>query len=212
MEPLESPSSVPPEPVTHSAPEVAIPPPPDPMEGTAPSAADPGNLGSRIEKILSRTANVAETVNHYEVSVFGRESSRPQDLSLDHHFQAWNCQELDDFAGNAVYEEEEIHRLEEALAEYRLLVITGEEEIGKGSIALLLAARLSTSTQVFYSKGLGNDVAVSLERLSEKGGRCSGGLLIFRDAFVSQNQGLLRIPRELDSGQFGRLQQRLARR
>lgn len=209
MEPPEPPLTTPPAPVSPSAPEVVVPPSPEPLEGTTPFAAYPGDLGSRIEKILSRTANVAETVNHYEVSVFGRETSRPQDLSLDHHFQKWNHQELDDFASNAVYEEDEILRLKEALSEHRLLVITGEEEIGKGAIALLLAARLSTSTQVFYSAGLGNEVAVSLEKLSEEGGRCAGGLLIFRDAFVSQNQSLLRIPQELDSGQFGRLRERL---
>ncbi len=103
-----------------------------------------------------------------------------------------------------------IRRLEETLSERRLLVITGEEEVGKGAIARLLAARLSASSKVFYSMGLSNDVAVSLDRLSEKEGCYAGCLLIFRDAFVSQNQGLLRIPRELDSSQFGRLQQRLA--
>jgi hypothetical protein len=93
-------------------------------------------------------------------------------------------------------------------------VIAGEEEVGKGAMALLLAARAAIRgdggcTQVLYSPGLGDDIAVSLDRLSEKGGRCAGRLLVFRDAFASQNEGLLRIPRELDAGQLGRLQQRL---
>lgn len=185
-----------------------MPPSLDPQGTTAPAPADSRPAGSRIEEIRARTVNLAGTLNQYEVSVYERETSRPQELSID-HFQSWDRQELDDFAEKAVYDEDEIHRLEEALSEHRLLVITGEEEVGKGAIALLLAARWRTSIQVFYSAGLSNDVAVSLERLSEKEGRCAGGLLIFRDAFVSQNQGLLRIPREMDSIQLGRLQQRL---
>ena len=209
MGPEETPPTTPPVPVSPPAPEAVVPLS-NPQEATTPSAADQSSVESRIENILSRTSNIAETINHYDVSVFGSETSRPQELSLDRHFQKWDRQQLDDFAGNAVYEEDEIRRLEVTLSERHLLVITGEEEVGKGAIALLLAARWRTSIQVFYSMGLSDEVAVSLERLSEKGGRCSGSVLIFRDAFVSQNPGLLRIPRELDSGQLGRLQQRLA--
>jgi hypothetical protein len=113
-----------------------------------------------------------------------------------------------------VYDDGEVGRLEEILFESRLLVITGEEEIGKGALALLLANRAEIRREggcdeVLYSSGLGDDVTVSLDRLSEKGGRCAGRLLIFRDAFASQNEGLLRIPRELNASQLGRLQQRL---
>lgn len=151
---------------------------------------------------------MAGTLNQY-VSIPEKETSRSPELSLDRHFQRWDRKELDDFVDKAVYDEDEIRRLEEVLSEHRLLVITGEEEIGKGAIARLLAARLSTSIKVFYSRGLRNDVAVSLERLSDKNGCYAGCLLIFRDAFVSQNQGLLRITRELDPGEFGRLKQRL---
>jgi hypothetical protein len=157
---------------------------------------------------------MAGTLHQYEVSVFGRETSRPQELSPG-HFQVWDRQQLEDFAGEAVYDDEEVDRLEKALGERRLLVITGEEEVGKGAIALLLASRLGSRgdgacIQVLFSPGLADDVAVSLDRLSEIGGRCAGRLLIFRDAFVSQNEGLLRIPQELDPSQLGRLQQRLA--
>jgi len=152
---------------------------------------------------------MAGTLNQY-VSILEKDTSRSQELSLDRHFQRWDREELDDFVDKAVYDEDEISRLEEILSEHRLLVITGEQEVGKGAIARLLAARLNNSIKVFYSLGLSNDVAVSLERLSDKNGCYAGCLLIFRDAFVSQNQGLLRIPRELDPGQLGRLKQRLA--
>lgn len=189
-----------------------MPPPPDPLEGISPGP-DPVDAGGRIEKILGRTVNVAETVHQYDVSIFERETSRPQELSPG-HFQVWDRQDLARFADEAVYDDEEVGRLEEILFERRLLVITGEEEVGKGAMALLLAARAEmrgdgACAPVLYSPGLGDEVAVSLDRLSEKGGRCSGRLLIFRDAFASQNEGLLRIPRELDASQLGRLQQRL---
>ncbi|MFY9825539.1 MAG: hypothetical protein WAM82_29465 [Thermoanaerobaculia bacterium] len=211
MEPLEPSPATPPAPVPPSAPEAVVPPPPpDLQEGRYPTS-DSGNLGGRIEQILGRTVNVAETVNQYDVSIFGRENSRPQELS-PRHFQVWDQQQLASFADEAVYDDGEVGRLEEILFERRLLVITGEEEMGKGALALFLAARIRSDVgcnEVLYSPGLGDDVAVSLDRLSEKGGRCAGRLLIFRDAFASQNEGLLSIPRELDASQLGRLQQRL---
>lgn len=213
MEPLEPPPPSPtPGPVPPSGPEPVVPPLPEPPEEISP-AADPVDVSGRIEKILGRTVNVAETVHQYAVSIVERETTRPQELSPG-HFQLWDRQELASFADEAVYDEEEVGRLEETLFERRLLVITGEEEVGKGAMALLLAARAGirgdgACTQVLYSPGLGDEVAVSLDRVSEKGGRCAGRLLIFRDAFASQNDGLLRIPRELDASQLGRLQQRL---
>src|SRR5215213_673731 len=132
MEPLEPPPISPPGPVPPSVLEPpTLPPPPDPEGGSAPS--DFGGLGSRIEEIRARTVNMAGTLHQYEVSVFGRETSRPQELSPG-HFQVWDRQQLEDFAGEAVYDDEEVDRLEKALGERRLLVITGEEEVGKGAI------------------------------------------------------------------------------
>lgn len=212
MEPLEPPPTSAPEPVSPPPAEPAAPPPLEP-EGEAPPPADSGDFGSRIEEIRARTVNLGGTVHQYDVSIFERETSRPQELSPA-HFQVWDPQQLASFADEAVYDAEEVGRLEGALFERRLLVITGEEEVGKGAMALLLAARAGfrvggACPQVLYSPGLGDDVSVSLDRLSEKGGRCAGRLLIFRDAFASQNEGLLRIPRELDPSQLVRLQQRL---
>ena len=204
MEPLEPPSTSPP-PAPVPPPASVAPPPPEPLAGASPPAG--------IEEIRARTVNVAETVHQYEVSISSRETSRPQELSPS-HFQVWDPRQLDGFADDAVYDTEEVTRLEGTLYERRLLVITGEEEVGKGAMALLLAARArvranGACSEVLYSPGLGDDVAVSLDRLSEKGGRCAGRLLVFRDAFATQNEGLLRIPRDLDASQLGRLQQRL---
>jgi hypothetical protein len=212
MEPLEPPPTAPPSPVPRSEAAPIGPPPPEAEGGVTPSV-DSGDLGSRIEKIRARTVNLAETVHQYDVSIFGRETSRPQELSPS-HFQLWDRQQLASFAEEAVYDIEEVGRLEEILFEHRLLVITGEEEVGKGAMALLLAARAGTRAEgacaeVLYSPGMGEEVAVSLDRLSEKGGRCAGRLLVFRDAFASPNEGLLRIARELDASQLGRLRQRL---
>ena len=146
MEPLEPTPTASPAP----APSVATPAPtpeavvlessPDLQVGASPSV-DSGNLAGRIEQIRGRTVNVAETLNQYDVSIFGRESSRPQELSPDHHFQAWDQQHLASFAGEVVYDDGEVGRLEEILFERRLLVITGEAETGKGALALMLIPR-----------------------------------------------------------------------
>jgi len=186
--------------------------PVQPQPAATGSADGSKDLGRGISSIKSRVANVATNIYQYDT---GGNAPRSKELSPDDHFEDYDRAQLRDLTGEVVFDEDEIRRLEAALCEHHILVLTGEEEVGKATIATLLAARVDLTWQdlggpILISSGLAMDVTVSLDKVSEDQGQYAGRLLIFRDAFASRNPDLLRIPQELDSRRLGRLQARLA--
>src|SRR5919106_5780836 len=119
-DPLDAPTISNPAPRSNGASPGGGSPSPDPSPPAPTDASD--NLD--IAKILADKVNVGNNVYDIEVDL-----SRAKLLSRDSHFELWTGEELNRHTADAVFELEEIRRLEEALGEHRLLLITGEEEM-----------------------------------------------------------------------------------
>jgi hypothetical protein len=165
-----------------------------------------------VDIYKAKQVNVSDTIIHYDGCSFGTEGGRPREMSPD-QFEPWDPEQLANLQAEALFDPGEVDRLVESLCERHLLVISGEDEVGKGTLSLLVAAqagrhRADTPRDVLYSHGLAPEVRVSLERLSDDE-RFAQKFIIFRDAFASRNEDLMRFARDLDSRKLSWLSRRL---
>jgi len=185
--------------------------PDTPLQPAAPSspAADPDATFS--QKIRD--------INAGEVAFAGRDVNfllGPQepvrDLSSEHFNKPLEPQDLVKRTEGMAFASEEVDRLQDILIRRRLLVIAGEREMGKETMALLLALRLGADgvpRQTLLAEGLAPQIRVSLDKVAGDSRTFGGKTVIFQDAFGSRNRDLVRFIHGLDTGRLDQLRSRL---
>lgn len=190
--PPTAPSDVPPSPV------------PAPTNG---SPADREKVEAGIKEIMGRQVSLGGDINNI---LLGPQAPA-RDLSPE-HFKILEPRDLESLTDGVAFAHEDLERLEEILTGRRILVIAGEEEVGKGTMALLLASRLRGSDLprlTLCAEGLASEVRVSLDRMAGDRQAFGDRTIVFEDAFEARNRDLLRFVRALDPGRLDQLRGRL---
>ncbi len=146
---------------------------------------------------------------HFNLTSAGKESVR---LSA-RHFKSRTSQELEICEEELVFEDEAVEELRFSLEESRVLVLAGEPEGGKGSLALLIGSRLTRTLEwqgMLICRGISSGLQVDFERVAadEDFGH---QVVMFEDALAGENADLKSFLRTIDSIRLTTLQERLRR-
>jgi hypothetical protein len=121
--------------------------------------------------------------------------------------------ELDQLWTNLFFDSAQVERLAEILERQRFLVLSGEPETGKASLALLLAACLRrhgrSVKEVLLCHHLAENIKVDFNSLCDNDERFRDCFLIFTDAFASGNPDLLRFTSHLVEAELRALTEHL---
>jgi hypothetical protein len=127
------------------------------------------------------------------------------------HFASRTARELEACAEELVFEAREIEALRSSFEETRFLILAGEPEGGKGSLGLLLGARLIRTLQgkgMLTCQRLGSSVQVDLEKVA--GDEAFGHqVVMFEDALAGENSDLRAFLRTVDPLCLKTLRERL---
>jgi hypothetical protein len=134
-----------------------------------------------------------------------------RELSLEHFNKPLEPQDLAKRTEGVAYSREEVDQLKVILTRRRMLVIAGEREMGKETMALLLALQVEAggARQTLLAEGLAAQINVSFDKLAGDSKTFGGRTVIFQDAFGSRNRDLLRFVQGLDPGRLDQLRDRL---
>jgi hypothetical protein len=127
------------------------------------------------------------------------------------HFEARSPEELDCCETELIFEDEQVEELGSRLEEKRLLIVSGEPESGKGSMALLVASRLSRKLGLkgqLANQGLDSALQVDLDTIATS--KAFGQRIVtFEDALAGENPDLSRFLKTIDGFRLTTLSERL---
>jgi hypothetical protein len=191
--------------------------PPGDMGAAAAERIKEGEWAKLKEQVSSnRDAYIARRIVQHNYNFApAAEGSLPRELSEDDLQpldKAYPPIEVDEI----VYGSEEVTLLLESLRRNRILILSGDREVGKGVVALLLAMRLTgmslSRSGACCSKPLPSDMRINFEELTEEGGLFAGRIVILRDAFATRNKDFVRFVEELDVDRLKQISERLVQR
>jgi hypothetical protein len=183
----------------------------------APSASpDPGSgldaasttYNNQVGQVNANNAQFGDVGAKYDNCSFQFGTIRFEELSAE-HFHICSASELERLLTVETIDQRAADRLVTILTRYRVAVVVGEPDIGKGMLARFASARLRNVAQpppaLAETSPLGTEVRAALEKLG-------AGVWVFRDFLSTRNQDLLRFAAETDSMRLGSLTESLRKR
>jgi hypothetical protein len=133
------------------------------------------------------------------------------------NFRKVSAEDLDQCWLNLYFEISQIEQLAGDLEEHRFLILSGEAELGKASVALLTAACIRKHNPdieaVLLCRSLPAGVRADFEKMCGEEEGYRNQILVFKNAFSGGNQDLLRFTAQLmDPQQLGAVSEHLRRR
>jgi hypothetical protein len=207
--PAPQPTPVPPPAPPDPAPVggTLVPPPagPDPIPGQDTTNT---TYNSRVDQVHANNAQFGNVGAKYDNCSFQLGTIRFEELSAE-HFQACSTSELERLLKIETIDRSAADRLVTILTRYRVAVVVGEPDVGKGMLARLASARLRDVFQpppaLAETLPLGAEVRAPL-------GKLGAGVWLFRDFLSTRNRDLLSFIAETDSMRLGSLAESLRTR
>ncbi len=144
---------------------------------------------------------------HYDNRTYNNGAGGARELVIEQDFPSYPDPQLERLLQETICDEEEVSRVEAILSQHRLAVITGDPEVGKGTLARLVAARLhdrGRSLRVGESPPLHKEIRVPLDRLCEQG-KFGPGVFLFCDFLAKGNSDLAQLAESLIELRLGTL-------
>lgn len=194
-------------------PEAVVTAAPPPSTSAAPGKdSDAAGIDVRIQQLSAEQTEIANTINRYDhCSIFA--DMIPVEELAARHFNPCRGTELDRLLTVAVFDENELRQIELQLQRHRVIVIAGESDVGKGTLALLAAARLRHQDHpphpVAETSPLSPEIRAPLLQLAGHAGKLGAGIWLFRDFLATDHRDLTRFVEELDGFRLGSLAERL---
>ncbi|HJX28835.1 MAG TPA: hypothetical protein VJ885_13065 [Thermoanaerobaculia bacterium] len=171
-----------------------------------------GSVSFQSGSVTAESIEVARTmIKQLNVTTIAG-SVEPVRLSAQ-HFRLRTPDDLERCEAELVFDATEIEELRWLLEERRILVISGDPESGKGSMALLIGYWLSKALRlggVLACQGLDSAVQVDLERIAGSNS-FARHVLLFENALAGDNADLKAFLRSAEIVGLARLRERLRR-
>jgi hypothetical protein len=171
----------------------------------------PATSVETIEKMnAGYFAEIIQITKNYQDHPSGGEAR--SGLLAEDLFIRCAASELDRLLREAASDEQELREVEVILERHRLAVIAGDPDVGKGTLALLAAARVrgegKLARPVSECSPLGLEIRMPLDRLCRQG-KLGPGIFLLRDFLAKGNRDLTRLVEELDGVRLASLSESL---
>jgi hypothetical protein len=178
-----------------------------PQSGAATGTGDSAEIGLRADSVVADQLTLANELHQQTTNYFqGSDTQGVTRLSRE-HFDAYEAADLEPYASDFLFDQAQVEPMVGALETCRVVILRGEPEIGKTSLALKLASRLKGGRPALLCRSIERNMRVDLEGLAGGDHDFRGRVLILENAFATRNPELVRLV-----SRFGSLQASYVRR
>lgn len=166
-----------------------------------------------LARLESGRTEIANKIDNYDNCTFVAPSNRVEELGRE-HFILHAPAQLAELRQSCVSDPSELDEICADLARHRFLLLVGQQNVGKGTLALLalseFRARRCGDLSVGECHALAPEIRVPLRRAGVLEARLRNGLWVLRDVLSSGHQELQLFLEELEPISLATLTRRLA--